>query len=117
MRRIAQTNGQGGQGGKGGKGGKGLGKAYWGSKRARAKRNRELRETRITDPVLRRIMRAGGGYRVASDAMDRMRLIIDKFLDEVVKKAMMYAENCGRCTMTATDVLYALKSCKLPLYL
>ncbi|KAH9952278.1 histone-fold-containing protein [Russula compacta] len=71
-----------------GKGGKGLGKGG-------AKRHRKVLRDNIqgiTKPAIRRLARRGG-----------------VFLENVIRDAVTYTEHAKRKTVTAMDVVYALK--------
>jgi len=91
--------------GKGGKG-KGLGKA--GKIFAR---NRPTKEPilGLTKPSVRRLCRRGGVKRISGGIYDESRGVLQAFIDNVVKDALTYAEHARRKTVTAMDVIYALK--------
>ena len=88
-----------------GKGGKGLGKG--GAKRFRkgAKGNIEG----ITKPAIRRLARRGGVKRISGTIYQESRGVIKSFLSNVIKDAVTYTEYSKRKTVTALDVVYALK--------
>ena len=93
-----------GKGGKGlGKGGKGLG----GAKRHR----KVLRENiqGITKPAIRRLARRGGVKRISNYVYDETRAVLRVFLENVIRDAVTYTEHAKRKTVTAMDVVYALK--------
>ena len=88
-----------------GKGGKGLGKGP-------AKRHRKvLRDNLkgITKPAIRRLARRGGVKRISALIYDETRGILKVFLNDIVKGAGTYTEHAHRKTVTAMDVVYALK--------
>nr|ACE75329.1 histone H4 [Glyptapanteles indiensis] len=91
--------------GKGGKGGKGLGKS--GAKRHR----RVLRDNiqGITKPAIRRLARRGGVKRISGLVYDEIRNILKIFLENTIRDAVTYTEYAKRKTVTAMDVVYALK--------
>lgn len=94
------------KGGKGFKGkGKGLGKV--GGKR----RHRVIRENiqGITKPAIRRLARRGGVKRLSGLVYDETRNVLKSFLENVVRDAVTYTEHARRKTVTALDVVYALK--------
>nr|P80737.3 RecName: Full=Histone H4-1 [Blepharisma japonicum] len=94
-------------GGKGGKGGKGLGKVG-----AKKRHRRVIRENiqGITKPAIRRLARRGGVKRTLSGLVyDETRNVLKVFLENVVRDAVTYTEHARRKTVTALDVVYALK--------
>ena len=102
-----------GKGGKGlGKGGKGLGKG--GAKRHR----RVLRDNiqGITKPAIRRLCRRGGVKRISGLIYEETRGVLKTFMEEVIRDAVAYTEHARRKTVTAMDVVYALKRNNRTLY-
>ena len=89
-----------------GKGGKVLGKA--GARRHQTKATREA-ILGITKPAIRRLARRGGVKRISSLVYDETRSIIRLFLENVIRDAVTYTEHAKRKTVTALDVVYALK--------
>ena len=94
------------KGGKGKSGGKGYGKV--GAKRHAKK---QIRETilGVTKPAIRRLARRGGVKRISFFIYDYTRDILKGFLGGVVRDAVTYTEHAKRKTVTAMDVVYALK--------
>ena len=93
--------------GKGGKGvGKGVGKVA--AKRHARKTNRPLLEG-VTKPAIRRLARRGGVKRISFFIYDYARDVLKGFLGSVVRDAVTYTEHAKRKTVTAMDVVYALK--------
>ena len=94
-----------GKGGKGGKSGKGYGKA--GAKRV----HRMTKDVilGITKPAIRRLARRGGVKRISGLIYEETRNVLKSFLQNVVKDAVTYTEYARRKTVTAMDVIYALK--------
>ena len=92
--------------GKGGKLGKVSGKA--GAKRLTTK---SLKATimGVTKPAIRRLARRGGVKRISALIFDETRTVLRSFLDNVVRDAVTYTEHARRKTVTAMDVVYALK--------
>ena len=89
--------------GKGGKGGKG---------QMGAMRHRKVfRETvaGITKPAIRRLARRGGVKRISGLIYAEVRTVLKGFLAKIVKDAIHYCEHTKRRTITAMDVVYALK--------
>jgi len=87
-----------------GKGGKGLGKG--------AKRHRKvIRDSiqGITKPAIRRLARRGGVKRISGLIYEETRVVLKLFLENVIRDAVTYTEHARRKTVTAMDVVYALK--------
>ncbi len=88
-----------------GKGGKGLGKGG-------AKRHRKVLRDNIqgiTKPAIRRLARRGGVKRISGLIYDKTRGVLKVFLENVIRDAVTYTEHAKRKTVTAMDVVYALK--------
>lgn len=88
-----------------GKGGKVGGK---GGKR-HTKRATKPSSEGITKPAIRRLARRGGVKRISSFIYDDTRQVLKSFLEHVVRDAVTYTEHARRKTVTAIDVVYALK--------
>lgn len=91
----------------GGKGGKGYGKL--GVKRFNNNKTSKQVILGITKPAIRRLARRGGVKRIAADIYEETRVILRAFLDNVVRDSITYTEHARRKTVTAMDVVYALK--------
>jgi len=91
-------------------GGKGKGKAVGkvASKRNTKKSSRPVLEG-ITKPAIRRLARRGGVKRISHFIYEYTREILRFFLSGVVRDAITYTEHANRKTVTALDVVYALK--------
>ena len=89
----------------GGKGGKGFGKL--GAKRI-ARTNKQV-ILGITKPAIRRLARRGGVKRISAEIYEETRTVLKSFLENVVRDAVTYTEHARRKTVTALDVVYALK--------
>jgi histone H3/H4 len=88
-----------------GKGGKGLGKGG-------AKRHRKIMRENIqgiTKPAIRRLARRGGVKRISGDIYEEVRGVLRHFLENVIRDSVTYTEHARRKTVTALDVVYALK--------
>uniref|UniRef100_A0A1I8ARI4 Histone H4 n=1 Tax=Steinernema glaseri TaxID=37863 RepID=A0A1I8ARI4_9BILA len=88
-----------------GKGGKGLGKGG-------AKRHRKILRDNIqgiTKPAIRRLARRGGVKRISGLIYEETRGVLKSFLEGVIRDAVTYCEHAKRKTVTAMDVVYALK--------
>ncbi|CAG5092934.1 Similar to His4: Histone H4 (Tigriopus californicus) [Cotesia congregata] len=93
-----------------GKGGKGLGKGG-------AKRHRKVLRDNIqgiTKPAIRRLARRGGVKRISGLIYEETRGVLKVFLENVIRDAVTYTEHAKRKTVTAMDVVYALKRQGLP---
>lgn len=96
----------------GGKGGKGFGKV--GAKRFRKSAKDVI--LGITKPAIRRLARRGGVKRISALIYDESRNVLRSFLENVVRDAVTYTEHARRKTVTAMDVVYALKRSGRSLY-
>ena len=88
-----------------GKGGKGLGKGG-------AKRHRKVLRDNIqgiTKPAIRRLARRGGVKRISGLIYEETRGVLKTFMESVIRDAVTYTEHARRKTVTAMDVVYALK--------
>ena len=90
-----------------GKGGKGLGKG--GSKRHRKVLRLRDNIQGITEPVIRRLARRGGVKRISGLIYEETRGVLKVFLENVIRDSVTYTEHARRKTVTAMDVVYALK--------
>lgn len=104
-RPLEQMSQRAGSNAAGGKAGKGLGKSG-------AKRHRKvLRDNMagITKPAIRRLARRGGVKRISALIYEESRNVLRSFLEGVVRDAITYTDHARRKTVTALDVVYALK--------
>lgn len=88
-----------------GKGGKGLGKGG-------AMRHRMIKKNNIygvTKPAIRRLARRGGVKRLSSTVYEDTRAVLKMFLEGVIKDAVEYTAHRRQKTVTAMDVVMALK--------
>ncbi len=88
-----------------GKGGKGLSESS-------AKRHKKaLRDNiqGITKPAIRRLARRGGVKRISGLIYEETRSVLKVFLENVIRDAVTYTDHARRKTVTAMDVVYALK--------
>merc|ERR1711881_108550 len=63
----------------------------------------------ITKPAIRRLARRGGVKRISSLIYDETRTVLKAFLENVIRDSVTYTEHARRKTVTALDVVYALK--------
>jgi len=92
-----------------GKGGKGYGT---GKGKSGAKRHAKIVTENIqgiTKPAIRRMARRGGVKRLSGLVYDESRRSLRVFLEQVIKDSTLYCEHAKRKTVTALDVVYALK--------
>jgi histone H4 len=88
-----------------GKGGKGLGKGG-------AKRHRKVLRDNIqgiTKPVILRLARRGAVKRISGLIYEKTHGVLKIFLENIIWDAVTYTEYTRRKTVTAMDVVYALK--------
>jgi len=90
-----------------GKGGKGIGRGGHHAKRHR----KVLRDNiqGITKPAIRRLARRGGVKRIFGLIYDETRSVLKVFLENTLRDAVTYTEHARRKTVTAMDVVHALK--------
>jgi len=77
-----------------------------------AKRHRKVLRDNIqgiTKPAIRRLARRGGVKRISGLIYEETRGVLKVFLEAVVRDAVTYTEHARRKTVTALDVVYALK--------
>ena len=89
-----------------GKGGKGLGKAGYVRHRRVVHRNTIQG---ISKPAIRRLARRGGVKRISGLVYDETRGVLKVFLENILKDSITYCDHAHRKTVTAMDVVYALK--------
>merc|ERR1740123_2762292 len=92
--------------GKGGKLGKVSGKS--GAKRMSSMSSKST-IMGVNKPAIRRLSRRGGVKRISSLIYDETRLVLRSFLENVIRDSVTYTEHAKSKTVTAIDVVYALK--------
>ena len=70
----------------------------------------------ISKPALRRLARRGGVKRISGLIYDEARGVLKGFLNQVIHDSTVYMDSARRKTVTATDVVYALKRMGKTLY-
>jgi len=88
-----------------GKGGKGL-------RNGGAKRHRKVLLDSIygiSKPAIRRLARRGGVKRLSGLIYEETRGVLKVFLENLIRDTVTYTEHAKRRTVTAMDVVYALK--------
>lgn len=63
----------------------------------------------ITKPAIRRLARRGGVKRISGLIYEEARGVLKVFLEKVIRDTVTYTEHARRKTVTAMDVVYALK--------
>ncbi|KAJ8409425.1 hypothetical protein AAFF_G00228260 [Aldrovandia affinis] len=63
----------------------------------------------ITKPAIRRLARRGGIKYISGLIYEETRGVLKVFLENVIRDAVTYTEHAKRKTVTAMDVVYALK--------
>lgn len=63
----------------------------------------------ITKPAIRRLARRGGVKRISNLIYEFTRGYLKTFLEHVIRDSVTYTEHARRKTVTAMDVVYALK--------
>merc|ERR1711981_783748 len=77
-----------------------------------AKRHRKALRNNInviTKPTIRRLARRDGVKRISGLIYEETRGVLKVFLENVIRDAVTYTEHAKRKTVTAMDVVYALK--------
>lgn len=85
------------------------GKGKMGKKSTRRTEIKKTERTTLTRGGIRRLARRGGIRRISDGIYSEVRDFVDYFLNTVVKDSAIFAENARRKTITAMDVIYALK--------
>lgn len=107
------------------KGGKGLGRygktmaKGLGRGKGGAMRHRKILHDNIqgvTKPAIRRLARRGGVKRISGLVYEETRGVLKTFLQDVICDAVTYTEYARRKTVTAMDVVLALKRRGMALY-
>ena len=70
---------------------------------------KKTERTSLTRGGIRRLARRGGVKRISSFIYDDTRQVLKGFLEGIVRDAVTYTEHARRKTVTAMDVVYALK--------
>lgn len=90
---------------------KGGGASRGSSKDGAVRHRKSFRENilGITKPALRRLARRGGVKRISGLVYEETRCVLKEFLTNVIRDAVTYTEHARRKTVSAMDVVYALK--------
>ena len=73
------------------------------------KMSKSKNEHGLSDAAIRRLARRGGVMRMSGLVYEETRKTLKSFLTDVILDASVYTEFGGRKTMTAMDVVYALR--------
>lgn len=95
-----------------GKGSIGLGHTGFKRRVNRAKDNVQG----ITKPAIRRLARRGGVKRISGLVYEETRSVLKEWLHNIIKDATTYMDCARRKTVTALDVVYALRRAGHTLY-
>lgn len=92
--------------------GRGKGKlapaAKFATKRVRAREHKDVIQG-ITKPAIKRLARRGGVKRIAGTIYEETRATTRLFMLNILRDAVTYTEHAKRKTVTALDVVYALR--------
>ena len=77
--------------------------------KTKKKVSKSKNENEISNASIRRLARRGGVMRMSGLVDEETRGTLKSFLERVILDASVYTEFAGRRTMTAMDVVYALK--------
>lgn len=94
------------------KGGKGKGKHGMGLGKSGLKRHKVTMRDNIqgiTKPAIRRLARRGGVKRISGSVYEETRSVLKTFLESVIRDTVTFTEHAKRKTVSAMDVVYALK--------
>ena len=70
----------------------------------------------VTKPAIRRLARRGGVKRISNGIYGETRVVLRDFLEKVLKQALVYTDSAHRKTVTAMDIVYALKNMGRTIY-
>jgi len=70
----------------------------------------------ITKPAIRRICRRGGVKRINGQVYEVVRNKLKLKLEDIIRDSVTYTEHARRKTVSAQDVVYALKRNNMTLY-
>jgi histone H3/H4 len=92
------------------------GKGKVGRKTVKRAEIRRTEKSSLTRGAIRRLARRGGVRRIGDGVYNEVRDFVDYFLSIVVKDAAILCEGNKRKTITALDVIYALKKSGRTIY-
>ena len=87
------------------------GKKSGGAKGSSTRMKKSLRDNikGVTKGGIRRLARRGGVKRISGMVYEEVRGVLKTFVEGVVRDATAYTEHAKRKTLTALDVVHALK--------
>jgi histone H4 len=83
---------------------------------AKGTASKPIKQGSVTNGAIRRLARRGGVKRISSTSHEHVRDYVDDFLERVVRDSLTYTEHRRARTITAMDVVYALKKNGRTLY-
>lgn len=86
------------------------------AKRTIKKTTSSVESFEIKRGTLRRLAKKGGVQRISDNSYSGVREFVDMMLMRVTRDSIIYAESAKRRTVTAMDVIYALKKSGKTLY-
>lgn len=89
----------------------GRGKGKYGLGKGGKRHHKVIRDSiqGITKPAIKRLARRGGVKRISGLVYEETRGVLRIFLETVIRDSVTYCEHARRKTITAMDVVYALK--------
>jgi histone H4 len=99
-----------------GKNSKAVGKTTAAKRTINRQGTKPIADGQITNGAIRRLARRGGIQRISSGINNHVRDYIDDFLNSIVRDSLSYCEYRKALTITALDVVYALKKNGRTLY-
>lgn len=78
---------------------------------------KKIRSEALRRPAIKRLARKGGIKRLSGNTYAEVRNILDDYLRDVVKDAVIVTQHAKRKTVTSKDVNYALTQNKRPVYM
>lgn len=96
--------------------GKSIGKHYGKGAKRHSHQQKKDPLLGVTKPAVRRLCRRGGVKRISNLIYEETRGITKAFVENVLHDALAYAEHARRRTVSAIDIVYALKRQKMTLY-
>ena len=84
---------------------------------AAARRQRVVDELEgLNKPSLVRLARRGGVKRIEGTVYENVRRKVDRYMGDVIRDALLYAQHARRTTVTTMDMVHALQRRGRPIY-
>lgn len=80
-----------------------------GTPKRHIKTQRQKLTGRLTRPSIARLARRGGVKRISGPVYESATAALRIFLEDIIRDTVLYTEHARRKTVTAMDVMYALK--------